>query len=459
MSDIDSLAYPQDFYLESCKIVTALNQPFDFSKMVVEINYFEDIYNSCITGNLVLNDSNSMLNTLGFSGNDYLILTFKKPGDDKFKLSKTFRIFSVSDRHQAKDQNENYILNFCSEEYILSEQYKISKSYPNKKISDIVIDIIQNQLKVSPDKFLARNIEETKGLNNFIIPNLKPFEALNWLCTRALSNNSKTEGSPYLFYENLEGFNFKSLQTLYSNPIYRTYRYEPKNLTMPDDSRVQDLNMELSNVLAYETISNFNTVDSINSGMFANRLIAVDPVRQTYTVNDFDLLKYFTPDTPKLNTFPPISDSVNRIGDTSNSTYDAVLKVATTNTGQTTLNRYIKTKQPSIRDTNIEKYVPYRTSQIPQLNTIRYKISIPGDPLITVGTVIEFMLPENRYIEDGTRMWDQYYSGNFLVTALRHKIDQENKFITILEISKESLKTPYYNFQNDLPAWKEIRGR
>jgi hypothetical protein len=56
-------------------------------------------------------------------------------------------------------------------------------------------------------------------------------------------------------------------------------------------------------------------------------------------------------------------------------------------------------------------------------------------------------------------MWDQYYSGNFLVTALRHKIDQENKFITILEISKESLKTPYYNFQNDLPAWKEIRGR
>ena len=73
--------------------------------------------------------------------------------------------------------------------------------------------------------------------------------------------------------------------------------------------------------------------------------------------------------------------------------------------------------------------------------------------------VIEFLLPELRKLENGERMWDQYYSGYFLVTAVRHTINQENKFTTSLEISKESLKTPYYNFNNDLPSWKEIRSR
>lgn len=147
------LGYPQDFALESCVIITALGQPTDFSKMVVEINYFEDIYNSTITGNLILNDSSGFLNMLGFSGNEYLLLSFGKPGLDTRKISKTFRIYSVSNRGMVKDQNENYILNFCSEETVLSEQYKISKSYRNKKISEIIKDILFNQLSVKTGKF------------------------------------------------------------------------------------------------------------------------------------------------------------------------------------------------------------------------------------------------------------------------------------------------------------------
>jgi hypothetical protein len=454
----NQLLYPQDFNLESCKIVTALGQPFDFSKMVVEINYFEDIFNNVVTGNLFLNDSSSMLNTLGFSGNDYLILSFSKPGDETSKIEKVFRIFNVSNRAMTKDQNENYILNFCSEELVISEQYKISKSYPNQKVSDIARDIMFNKLKVRPEKFLDSNIETTKGVHNYIIPTLKPFEALNWLATRAISDSPKTKGSPYLFFENRNGYNFRSLQSLYTNPVYKTYRYEPKNLHMPDDQRVQDLNTELSNVLAYETISNYDIIDSINSGAFANRLIAIDPVRLTYTVNNFDLLNYFTPDTSKLNTFPPITNAVNRLGDTVNSTYDAVIKMATTNTGQIQ-NSYIKQKEPSVKPIDIETFVPFRTAQIALNNTIRYKLVVAGDPLLTVGTVIEFLFPEMRTAEDNSRIDDVYYSGNFLITAVRHKIDQENKFVSILEISKESLKVPYFNFDNTLPAWKDIRGR
>jgi hypothetical protein len=108
---------------------------------------------------MLLNDSNGFLSLLGFNGNEYLIFTFSKPGlEDKIK--KVFRIFKVSHRQMTKDQNENYILHFTSEETVLSEQYKVCKSYPNKKVSEMVSDILLNQLLVRPEKFYRQTMKK-----------------------------------------------------------------------------------------------------------------------------------------------------------------------------------------------------------------------------------------------------------------------------------------------------------
>ena len=136
------LSYPLDFSLESCVIVTALGQPTDFSKMVVEINYFEDIYNSTITGNLILNDSSGFLNMLGFSGNEYLLLSFGKPGLDTRKISKTFRIYSVSNRGMVKDQNENYILNLVSNDEVIISLNKEVKKRRKKKVKLVLDELL-----------------------------------------------------------------------------------------------------------------------------------------------------------------------------------------------------------------------------------------------------------------------------------------------------------------------------
>ena len=456
MADKDGLIFAQDFTLESCKIVSSLAKPYDFKYMVVEINYFEDIFNTYISGNMVVNDTNDFLNNLGFNGNEYLLLTFSKPGLPE-KIEKTFRIFKVSERTLVKDQNENYVLHFCSEELILSEQYKISKSYRNKKISEIVKDIVSNQLLVSPKKILDMNIEETQGVRDLIVPNLKPFEALSWLCTYAISNESKTAGSPYLFYENANGYNFKSLQSLFTGKVYNTYNVEVKNARLEDDHRVQDIGKDLINILHYDTISNFDSINLINSGAFANRLIAIDPIRHTYTINNYDYGINFDK-SQKLNKFGLLSNAENRKGDTANITYDSVLKVTTTNTGQSTNNSYIKAKQPSIKDVNVETSIPYRTAQLAQIGAIRYRVLLPGDPLLTVGTVVSFNLPSTQPDDKGRNI-DKYYSGNYLVTAVRHKIDQENKFLSLVELSKESLPNAYDVVDNSLPAWKDLRSK
>lgn len=455
MADTRQL-YPQDYSLDSCKIITTLGQPYEFKPALLYINYYEDLYGNFITGDLTINDSVGFLSTLSFSGNDYLILSFSKPGIDA-KVEKTFRIYKVSNRYLNKNQNETYTLNFCSEEALLSEQYRISKSYMNVKVSDVVKDVVLNKLKVDPKKFPAKNLEETKNTRNIVIPNFKGFETLNWLCTQAISKDSKTQGSSYLFFENITGFNFRSIQSMFKDSVYASYKYEPKNLTMPEDSRVQDLQKEKTNVLTFDVVSNFDTLNTVNSGFFANQLIAIDTIRLQHKIHNFDYQNYFA-GAQKLNPSGLLTTAQNRLGDTANKTYNSTLKVVTTNTGELIENEYIKSHEPDVKDILIETTVPYRTAQLAHINYIKYKLTIPGDPFMTVGRVIEFLLPEITRTSDGKDP-DKFYSGKYLVTAVRHSIDVENKFLTIMEISKESLPNAYAQPDNNSAAWKSVRSK
>ena len=436
----------QNYSLDKCVIVTSLGQPIDFTNLFQEFNYYEDIFGAFVSGDITINDSLGLLSQMGFNGHEYLMLEFSQPNLAECQsLSRSFRIYKVSNRQLTRDQNETYTLHFCSEETVLSEQYRISKSYKSKLVSDMVTDIMANYLK----KPVILNIEPTKGLRDIIIPNMKPLEALNWLTTQAIS--ASNAGADYLFYENYNGYNFSTLQSLYNNevPARLKFKYQPKNIQQVDENNPAE---NMINVYSFEVINNFDSLFGNNSGMLANRLISVDIIRQKYTNTVFDYAKYFS-SAKKLNPNPVLSNFQNRFGDTDNATANATLKVVTTNTGQTTYSPYIKSRQPDIRDINIEKIVPHRTAQIPLSTYIRYKIAVPGNPQLTVGQVIEFYLPEISR-RPGGKDEDRFYSGKYLVTAVRHKIDFENRFVTVMEISKESLPSAYDSIDNSSPAWK-----
>jgi hypothetical protein len=215
---------------------------------------------------------------------------------------------------------------------------------------------------------------------------------------------------------------------------------------------------EIKNILVYEMVSNFDTLRLYDTGAFANKLIAIDTIRSTYSTTIFDYDLYFQ-NAKKLNPYGIMSNYKNRKGDAANTTYDGVTKTVTTNTGQSIKSSYIKSHYPGVKDINIEVRVPYRTAQFSQINYNKYKVSIPGDPKMTVGNVIEMIIPDMITNDKGGRDKDKYYAGKYLVTAVRHKIDQENKFITLMELSKESLPNPYDAIDNESPAWKEIKGK
>jgi hypothetical protein len=354
--------------------------------------------------------------------------------DDSAKIIRTFRIYKIGNRKPSGNiSSEFFTVYFCSEEMLLSEQLKLSKGFKGQQISDIIKTILtdKNSLNVRSKKI--QYIEPTFGTYDFIVPRLKPLEAISWLSTYARPYKP-AEGADMLFFETKFGFNFRSLQSMFGDPVYTTYKYQAKNL----DDKSLPMQEKLLTVLEYEFNKPYDILNQINSGSIASRTISIDPLSRTYKTTDFDINKYKA--TAKtLNQNLPTNDLKNRLGKKSSESAESVVKVVTSNAGQQVV-PYIKETDSASKDIFIETYVPNRTAQISLANYTSMKIAIPGDPGITAGRTINFNLLS--LYQGDTRKVDELYSGKYLVTAVRHIISVPDSYQTILEICKDSSITP-----------------
>jgi hypothetical protein len=473
--------------IHKCTVVSAGPTFMDFKFTMLELNYFEDLFSNVVSGTLIINDSNGFHNKLSWCGDEYLLLEFNKPDtrDDKQKFPPfkgIFRIFSTESRHlTGREYNENFVLHFCSEESFLSSRMKISKSYKNMRISDIVIDIAVNILKIPKNKLgydprskTYANIEETFDKRDIVIPNMQPLEAINWLSTMAISdpankfgNHGGLEGgATFFFYNNRYGWYFRSLlsifntvnQSRYRSPMLLSgsdegYWYGVKNAEYP---KGMALHVDPHNqILSYQIQDTFDAVQKNLRSIMSNKLIAIDYLRRTHEEKIFDYEKYFNNHLSKkvelykeYNTKPILSNAEDRFKKTHND-YQTVWKIAPSTTNQKN-NPYIKKRQPNISANYVENTIPYRFAQIGLMNYNNLKLLIPGDPYISTGRLIYVYLPQPTQTETAKKPQDRFLKGWYLVSCVRQKIDQTN-FQTVLECVKDS-----YNSDVDVYDTKNI---
>ena len=442
--------YPQDFSIQTLNLLTASGQRFELKKLLVELSYFEDIYSFVTSGYITLVDAQGFLELFQLTGNEYIEVNFGKIRTGTNSTDQLFRIYKTSDRKPSGNLNsEVYTLYFCSEELLLSEQIKISKSYTGMEISKIIDSILVEKLKVKRKNIQI--IEPTIGMYDFVIPRLKPFEAISWLSTYARPKATGTVGADMLFFETKNGFNYRSLQSMFKEPIYGTYRYQAKNI---EDS-IQDFQEKTITVLDYEFVKTYDALEDINSGTFANKLISIDPLARTFKTTEFNYKDYFEKKkTSSLNKNDVLVPLKNRLGKTQNESFDSRIKVLTSNASQNQL-QYVKNIPGSVaKDIAIENYIPLRTAQLGLANYTVVKITIPGDPGITAGRTIEFNLLTLKPSTNKKEL-DRYYSGTYLVSAVRHIISSGGVYQTVLEITKDSSPTAYSQIDNNSSEFKK----
>lgn len=436
---------PQQYILRECLLVLNDGTTFELKPSIIEISIHEDIFSPSLSGYAMITDSQGFIEKWNISGFCFLQLIISKVGvDDPNPINKAFRVYKIGERFQRSRQNEEYPIHFCSEELIMSEQQKIAKSYRNTRISEIIDKILKDELSVN-EKSRKINIEKTKGLTDKIVPNLKPFEAINWLATYAQPESVDGKSADMLFYESLDGFNFKSLQSLMAGKVYDVYNYTPQNV-----EKSSDINYNFSSILSYKFINTFDVLKTINGGGYANKIITIDPLLRTSKSVTFDYDEYFN-NSKTLNDNSINNGYINRKNVNTSKSYNAVFKLATGNADQRENSSIASATGGEFKsityDIGIETYVPYRTAQLTLLNHTKIEMTVPGDPNLSVGRVIEIGLPSfgPQEITKQTKL-DDYYAAKYLVTAVRHKFNINGVYQCIVEAVTDSVKSSYVSY-------------
>ncbi len=443
--------YTQDFSIDKLNFLTSSGQSFDLRKLLVELCYYEDIYSFSVSGYLTVQDGQGFIQSLQLTGNQFLELNFGKIKGAPNNIKQTFRVYKIENRTPSGNMNtESYRLYFCSEELVLSEQTKISKSVVGTEISTVIRNILVNSnngLFVKPEKISV--IEKTTGVYDFIIPRLKPFEAISWLSNYARPSafNQKDKVADMLFFQNKDGFNFRSLQSMFKQPIYGTYKYQLKNL----GDNEQTFKEKMNTILNYEFVKTYDMLNEINQGTFANKLISIDTIARTANTTTYN---YVNRESAQLNKSAASNEMTNRLGLTQSTSPDASFKVFTGNAMQSKA-AYIKQVPNAVaKNVAVETYVPNRTAQISLANYTVMKMTIPGDPGISVGRTINVNLLTLKPSATSKGL-NEFYSGKYLVTAVRHII-QPTVYQTVVEIAKDSSVKNYNAVNNSNPNLQKV---
>ena len=302
-----------------------------------DLNIYEDVFASCLTGNITITDGMGLMESVPIIGEETINIHLKTSGIKREREEQTtgpfkgslsegiinlkLRVYKISDVVKMNEGMWMYKLHLISEEGMINLKSKVAKSALDPKtleprrISATVKKIYHQFFKrgrkpINVKKFF---IEPTRNLTNIIIPNQTPFKAFNFLASRAVSAGKHAGGSSFVFYETVKGFFFISMETLMAGggtgyraemgegdgkeleytapevPIKETYTVQPKKLHAKQDN-LKNVAIEMTAVDEYKFDSNFDVIKNLQEGMYSNRLLTHDLVRMKYDTLDFNYM-------------------------------------------------------------------------------------------------------------------------------------------------------------------------
>jgi hypothetical protein len=452
---ITGISQPQEFNIDEILLIAADGSGQSLKAVVEEMSIFETLFDCTINGYVIINDASGFIEKFNITGFNFINIQFSKfTPDDSTKFNRTFRIYNIDDSISITPTNVRYTIKFCSEELFVSAQKKIARSYTNMTIRDMVENVLQEEMLSTK----LMNIEPTEGSFNLIVPYKSPYETINWLATYAKpsKNSGGYVGADMFFFESKKGFNFRSLQSMYLDPIYNEYFYSPQNTVSSSDPK--DLVFGLKSMLTCQITQHFNTLEATMNGVFANKFIGIDTMLRTKTVTGFKYDDYVNgklkaqggkkPIT--LNAYPLTTGYKNRFDKTASEMTDARVRVMVVNTSQRDsdmIKDNVSALQSTSPNIDAETRIPYRLAQFGLSHYVKVEFTVPGDPNLTVGSIVKLHIPSlspNKNTLDENS--DKYYSGKYLVDAVRHVMTSDKSYKTICSAITDSVSAKNITF-------------
>ena len=424
-----NLSQSTQFKIKDLTLITKLGN-VNIAGVYQEINIYDSMFMPCIRGEILIQDAIGLSSKLLLDGSEYLsmeILKGEESGPTTFK--KTFRIYKQSNRENINQNSEIYILHFASEEMIFSEQKKVNQSF-NGTYTDIVNVILKKYLGVTSKKLGL--IENSKGLHTVIVPNLSPFDTMDWLSKRAVDSDSLPN---FLFFENKYGYNFVSLTELIKREPIMNINFEPKNLSVSGGQ-------EFYGAREAKIINSTNYIESIKNGVYSGKFIGIDLLTRKVSINQIDFNQTYNKTKVHLNKYPNFTTAANRDGKDAAHMFDSKVSLyafATTRKDTSWVKENDVQTGTNIDDTHA--YVFQRAPILANLLQTTIHLNIPGNFGVTSGAIINLKMPIKSGKTEVGEGLDQTLTGKYIVTATRHVI-KGDMHETVIELATDSTNKP-----------------
>ena len=434
---------PEDSYLRmddvrvmDVQIIDFLGEPIGIlnTNVVVVIN--ENLFENHLHGVAMNIDSANLPSNVPFTGNEMLQIMFKTPGG-KY-IEKMFIIDKMLSRGPSKNrQSQAYDIHFVDPLFMQNIFTKISQSYPNQLISKTVTDIFNTHvlqgrpISEEAEEFKLNIVEPTQGTTNVIIPGWGPFKAINWLSKRAVSQKQKGVAD-YVFYQDLDGFNFCSVSSFFDSDIKQEYIFGVTNsldVIRPHPKKEIDLESTFMNIRNLQ-INGYDRSKETMKGMFSSSLLYHNILTKSHGSVPYEYMETFKGKN-HVNEFPLIPDN-KLYSPKVNSKYNYVSIHNGLYGDLTTTNLNSSTDE-------VLFYMPRHRSQILQSKSSSVEFEIAGDSERRVGDKVYVDIHSFEGADlDGQVKHDKLLSGNYIITSISHIITKTKGHYCRLKCSKDS---------------------
>ena len=393
------MSYKGSYFISKCQLMpngSSLEEEYDITRGNPSINYYESVTSPSISMTLSFMDIDQMISQEGITGGEMIDLEIIIPDfEEKFIIeSKKQKLVLNSVRDVVTSTNKQMAtLEFVSEESLINETSRV-----NKKFTGNVTQIVKELLETEPKGIQTeKEIKTDNAVNKYsFIGNLKrPFETIQWLCPKAQAS-AKNFG--FLFFENLDGFHFKSIENLLKQEP--EFLYQKPDRPTETDLRIIESNLNQSNDMGMNA----------RMGMYSNRTIYIDLENETYEETDFNISE-LNPEKP-LKVIETLKEKPTRL-------MFRMLDQGALQKGST---KKEVEKRNELAVYQNKSYIRNNLLFSQSLN-----ISVPINPQLRAGQIIEVQFPlKDDANQEGTDKFgkdkDNDISGKYLISELRHVI-------------------------------------
>lgn len=426
-----------DYILKKLNLINFEGKSIDITNIFTSIDYFESIYENFISGTLSINEPGDILQFFPLIGEERIEFSYSTSGEKD--IDHKFYVYRI----QSSDPNDKvgmmkHTLFFVSEEAMKDQSTLVSKSFKGKESKTIV-----ENLFLLFDSKKKLNIESTKGLHHVVFPNWSPSQCINWLSS--FTQHPTNVGGSFLFFQNSEGFNFKSFESLLEQKEIDKFSYTIQNLAT-DEFKSTDNQTPYNNpngvASVIELSGSADTLKFLSYGMYANKYIAYDSFVKKIKEYKYDYKTDFSK-TKHLNEFRLNTDKFQF-----NSNQQRVSIIASSSLRDEST--YFKSKEKSF-STKLEETAPFRTSIYAQTTARQFEVVFYGNDKITAGKVVEIKMPNTTSLDQKKNDPHKFNNKRFLITECSHSFGETSHRITTRCISDSSIN----KFVYELPLKQE----